>query len=320
MGIRRARPSDKNLVLDFCADTFEWGDYVDRTWDDWISDQSGLLLVFETTPFRSKLKPNPIAMIHTIKCPRNVLWLEGLRVNKIYRKKGIATKLLKYCLNYGINKGIKQFGALVSHGNFASQKILEKMGFIRLFDCVYYNIKLEKLVPNHESVNRYKTKFSVSLDIKVPKLNDIPNIQTHLSTNDSCIDFHKYFDSWRFCDLDSSFSNLLSLVQNNELLLIVNQNKEIVEVIVLKYMTKKFEKLHNDVIIQISYLNHFDLSIFFKLTCLLLKKYFKNDIYINAYFLLPVTANLEKILTPESIVSHENFYLYVKNINDDIVI
>lgn len=314
MCIRRARPSDKNLILDFCTDTFEWGDYIDRTWDEWISDQSGLLLISETTSFHSKLKPNPVAMIHTIKCPRNILWLEGLRVNKIYRKNGIATKLLKYCLNYGIKKGIKEFGALVSQGNVASQKMLEKMGFVQLFDCIYYNIKLEKLILNNSSINKYTTKFSVSLDIKVPKLNDIPNIQTHLSTNGSRISFHKYFHSWRFCDLDSSFSNLLLLVQNNELLLIVNQNKEIVEVIILKYMTKKLEKLHNEVIIQISYLNCFDLSIFFKLTRLLLEKYFSNDFYTNAYFLLPVDTNLEKILNPESIVSHENFYLYVKNI------
>ena len=313
MCIRRARPSDKDLILDFCTDTFEWGDYIDRTWDEWISDQSGLLLIFETTSFNSKLKPNPIAMIHTIKCPRNILWLEGLRVNKIFRKNGIATKLLKYCLNYGIKKGIKEFGALVSQGNLASQKMLEKMGFVQLFDCVYYNIRLEKLVLNNDSMNKYTTKFSVSLDIKVPKLNDIPSIQTHLSLNSSCISSHKYFNSWRFCDLDSSFSNLLLLVQNNELLLIVNQNNEIVEVIILKYMTKKLE-LHNEVIVQISYLNCFDLSIFFKLTHLLLKKYFSSNFYTNAYFLLPVDANLEKIFNPESIVSHENFYLYVKNI------
>ncbi|MGD9534887.1 MAG: GNAT family N-acetyltransferase [Candidatus Nitrosocosmicus sp.] len=314
MGIRNARSSDKNLVLDFCTDTFEWGDYIDRTWDEWISDQSGLLLIFETTSFHSKLRPQPIAMIHIIKCPRNILWLEGLRVNKNYRKKGIATKLLNYCINYGIRKGINEFGALVSQDNFASQKMLEKMGFIQLFDCVYYNIRLEKLVLNNEPLNRYTTKFSTSLDIKVPKLIDIPEIQTYLSKNDSCKSFHKYFDSWRFCDLDSGFFNLLSLVQNNELLLIVNQNKEIVEVIILKYMTKKLEKLHNEVIIQISYLNCFELSIFFKLTCLLFKKYFNNDSYTNVYFFLPVSANLEKILNSESIISHENFYLYAKNI------
>ena len=27
MNIRRAKPSDKDLVLDFCANTFEWGDF-----------------------------------------------------------------------------------------------------------------------------------------------------------------------------------------------------------------------------------------------------------------------------------------------------
>jgi hypothetical protein len=45
--IRFALPSDKENVLRFCANTFEWGDYIDQVWDSWYLDQNGVLLVAE---------------------------------------------------------------------------------------------------------------------------------------------------------------------------------------------------------------------------------------------------------------------------------
>ena len=47
MKIRHATESDKGEVLRFCANTFEWGDYIDQVWDFWISDRNGVLLVAE---------------------------------------------------------------------------------------------------------------------------------------------------------------------------------------------------------------------------------------------------------------------------------
>lgn len=313
MDIREAKPSDKELVLDFCNNTFEWGDYIDRTWEDWISDPFGLLLVYEIQSFYPNLMPNPVAMIHVIICSGNILWLEGLRVNKVYRKKGIATKLLQYGINYGLKNGIKEFGALVSKSNFDSQKILEKIGFLPMFNCEYYNIRLEKLVLKNESLIKHVTKFSLNLDIKIPLLNDIPNIQRYLLTNDSAVSACKYFDSWRLCNMDSSFSNLFSLVNNNEILLIINQYNEIVGLVIIKSIIKKYGKSSDESIIQISYLNFFDLSTFFKLIHMLLKKHFKSKCYTSAYFFLPAFSNLGEILNLESIDSHDSFYLYMMN-------
>ena len=313
MGIRRARPSDKNMVLDFCKDTFEWGDYIDRTWNDWISDTSGLLLIFETHSFRTKPQRNPIGMIHVIKCASNILWLEGLRVNKFYRNKGIATELVKYGINYGSKNGIREFGALVSKSNFASRKMLEKMGFSQLFDCKYYNVNFEKLSMHDKFLIESITAFSTNLSIKIPDLNDLSNIQRYLQNNKSRVNSDKYFNSWRFYDLDSSYSSLFSLIQNKELLVIVNQISEIVSVVIIKSMSKKIDNLYDKSTIQISYLHCFDLSIFFKLIHLLIDKYFDNYSLNNIYLLLPVFANLEKILNQESIESFDTFCLYSKN-------
>src|SRR5579884_2026420 len=43
MQIRPARPEDGDVVLPFCQDTWEWGDYIDRVWDGWLAEQDGRL-------------------------------------------------------------------------------------------------------------------------------------------------------------------------------------------------------------------------------------------------------------------------------------
>jgi len=45
--IRPAAKADKEEVLKFCIDTFEWGDYIDQVWDLWYSDRNGVLLLAE---------------------------------------------------------------------------------------------------------------------------------------------------------------------------------------------------------------------------------------------------------------------------------
>ena len=42
MVIRRALDSDKAKVLEFCKNTFEWGDYIETVWDEWKNDLSGI--------------------------------------------------------------------------------------------------------------------------------------------------------------------------------------------------------------------------------------------------------------------------------------
>lgn len=36
--IRNAVDSDKSAILNFCQDTFSWGDYIQDVWDNWLSE------------------------------------------------------------------------------------------------------------------------------------------------------------------------------------------------------------------------------------------------------------------------------------------
>lgn len=43
--IRPAVPADREGVLAFSRNTFDWGDFIEHVWDDWLADQAGQLLV-----------------------------------------------------------------------------------------------------------------------------------------------------------------------------------------------------------------------------------------------------------------------------------
>ena len=50
--------SYKDEILNFCRNTFSWGDYIHQVWDSWIED--GGLAIFENNN-------TAIAMCHAVK-------------------------------------------------------------------------------------------------------------------------------------------------------------------------------------------------------------------------------------------------------------
>ena len=82
--IREAKLSDKQHILKFCKNTFSWGDYIDDVWDYWFSE--GFLFVIE--------KKFPVGICHAVFFDDQV-WLEGIRINPDFRRKGFASKMIK---------------------------------------------------------------------------------------------------------------------------------------------------------------------------------------------------------------------------------
>jgi len=122
--IRPARRSDKNEILSFCVNTFNWGDYIDRVWDHWYAEKNGQLFVVESS------NGEKIAMSHVAICPEGKgIWLEGVRVRPDHRRSYIATMLLTKMLEYGKYNGAQEASAIVNTANLASQRMMEKNGF-----------------------------------------------------------------------------------------------------------------------------------------------------------------------------------------------
>ena len=120
MRFRLATNQDKNIVLNFCKNTFTWGDYIDRVWDIWIDESNSRLLVAETENNNNIKKP--VGIIHGILIPEKIIWIEGIRINPEYRKKRIATNLINNILDYGRKNGAVYSSAIVSKKNQASKK------------------------------------------------------------------------------------------------------------------------------------------------------------------------------------------------------
>ena len=96
--VRAAQASDKDTILAFCTNTWDWGDYIDRVWDEWLVDAQGKLFVAVTDG-------QPTGVAHLRMVNATDAWLEGLRVHPDYRQQGIATSLNMAMLEEAIRRG-----------------------------------------------------------------------------------------------------------------------------------------------------------------------------------------------------------------------
>ena len=83
--VRDAINLDKFSVLNFCKDTFSWGDYIQDVWDYWLSE--GNLLVIE--------KQYPVGICHAF-FSKNQVWIEGIRINSNFRRQCFASNLVRH--------------------------------------------------------------------------------------------------------------------------------------------------------------------------------------------------------------------------------
>ena len=120
--VREARPSDRRQVAEFTAHTWRWGDYIMSTWEDWISDKRGKLLVAEED---SKV----VGIMRLALRPEGEAYLAGARVHPMSRRKGVATALTKKCIEYARLMGAKFVSLATSSRNIAAISLAEKLGF-----------------------------------------------------------------------------------------------------------------------------------------------------------------------------------------------
>jgi GNAT superfamily N-acetyltransferase len=139
--------------LEFCMDTFSWGDYIHRVWDIWISDKKGRLLVGESNGRK-------MALAHVSMCPGGAAWLEGVRVHPDFRRSGAASALLENMLGWAVRNGAREASAIVSKENTPSQRMMERNGFSMISDWAYYG--MEKKQQARETKARIAAKHDLA--------------------------------------------------------------------------------------------------------------------------------------------------------------
>jgi RimJ/RimL family protein N-acetyltransferase len=290
---RFAKKSDKEDVLKFCVNTFDWGDYIDQVWDLWFSDLNGALIVAENEIRHTK--GSVIAVSHVSLCPnRKNIWLEGIRVNPDYRRRSIATELLSKMLSYGKLQGAKEASAIVGVNNLPSQLMMENNGFNVISKWNYYS------TDKAQEFERDNVRTAAFSDIK--KVWDyLKQSQIYKSSG------KRYVNSWRWYSFDSQ--TLSSIIKDGKLLISGN---DVIEGIAIINKDGYWNK--NDVY-QIVYLDAASVSSLYDLIGFVISLvHSSNDRYKRIQIFSPQIRQMSSIIKELDMHNSEQFLLYRKTI------
>lgn len=228
MNIRAARRSDKEYILKFCNNTFNWGDYVDRVIDLWYREPNGKLFVadFKRAHKQRQIVPTtntdnttrgPIALSHVVFFPNHHwAWIEGIRVHPKYRRHKVATALIGKMLEFGKLHGATEAYAIISDDNIASQSLFKNHNFDRVSEWVYYNIHVHhKTYQNRNKKNKYTTRMA--------SCDDIDNVWDYLTFSEIYkLSGRLYFNAWRWYPFD--YERIVDFTKQQRLILVQNSN------------------------------------------------------------------------------------------------
>jgi ribosomal protein S18 acetylase RimI-like enzyme len=130
--IRDALREDREAVLEFCRNTWPgYGDYIARAWQRWIRDSSGRFLVAE-------LNGRAVGIAKIDDFGGGEVWLEGLRVDPGFRRKGIGNAINKEVVRTLRRMKPRSVRFCTAVSNRASRSIGEHFGFALKTRFRYY--------------------------------------------------------------------------------------------------------------------------------------------------------------------------------------
>ena len=132
--VRPAQEEDRETVLAFCAQTWEWGDYIQREWDTWLHDAKGALLVCTTDG-------RPTGVVHVQMTTEVDAWLEGLRVDPAYRQQGQASALAEAAMLEAMRRGATYLRLVTAAENAAAQRVFEHLHMRQMGGFVPFNAR-----------------------------------------------------------------------------------------------------------------------------------------------------------------------------------
>jgi len=302
--IRPATKKDKEYVLRFCDNTFDWGDYICDVWDLWYSDRNGALLVaeYEERSIHIKKHSPVIGVSHASLLPGNKnVWLEGIRVNPKYRRRSVATELINKMVLYGKRRGAKEASAMVSMSNIASQLMMEKNGFSMVSKWSYYSV---------DEIPQRANK--VELRSRIATFEDSEMICNYLRRSEIYESSGKtYVNSWRWHPLDPYSDILEDLIKNKKVLVVGRYNK----IRGLAIIDKDNKYIDSNHTFQIVYLDAPDVSVLKDLIRFAINLIHSDDeIYDRIQVYSPQITSESTIMELLEIDKSEQFLLYEREI------
>lgn len=117
--IRPARPEDREAVLAFCMHTWDWGDYIESVWDEWLHDPQGKMYV-------ATVDGKPVAVSRFRMLTPTEAWLEGMRVDPAYRQLGLAKAINDVMLAEAQGRGAAVARLMTESTNAAAIRVIER--------------------------------------------------------------------------------------------------------------------------------------------------------------------------------------------------
>lgn len=155
---------DKATVLEFCKDTFSWGDYVADVWDRWQS-KGGLYVVEDD---------DKVVGVYNLAIFEKQSWIEGMRVHPKYRRKGLGKSMLLHAESIIQNKIIR---LIIESENNPSITLVRSMDY-----CIEEKWQLYSMLAEEQS-------YDVKIANDILQIKDLINSVT-------------YADSWKWFPLD----------------------------------------------------------------------------------------------------------------------
>ena len=180
--IRNAKPADREAVLRFCENTWEWGDYIPLVWDRWLHEPASKTLV-------ATIHSQPVAFGHVIMVAPGEAWLEGLRVDPVHYQEGLSTRLTQYLLIEAVTLGAGIARFITASKNIAVHRMSEKFRFT----------KVAAILPLHAEA----TSMEHPLPYR-PKPQALPNLLSFLEGSTVMAAMGGlYSTGWRFHSLNN---------------------------------------------------------------------------------------------------------------------
>ena len=122
--IRPARAADREAVLAFCAQTWDWGDYIAEVWDRWLADSEGVLVVGE-------VHGQVMGVDKLTFLAPGEAFFEGLRIAPTYRGRGYAGRFQRFMLAEAARRGAHVLRFLTAATNTPIHKNAARDAFVR---------------------------------------------------------------------------------------------------------------------------------------------------------------------------------------------
>ena len=128
--IRQARADDKAAVAGFTADTFTWGDDVVGSFDDWLQDSDGRVVVGVDESDRA------VAVSRAGLVSPTEAWLQAVRVHPDWRRMGVASAMSASLAHWAQARGARVVRLAVEDWIDGATRQIRRSGFRAAGDWV----------------------------------------------------------------------------------------------------------------------------------------------------------------------------------------